>query len=55
MTLEDRKAADALVRLLETMRKSGCPQGRIEIIVFGGQAREVKIFKALESVVLDHG
>jgi hypothetical protein len=55
MTLEDQKAADSLVRLLETMRRTKRPQGRIEVIVDGGQARELRIIKISESERLQTG
>lgn len=44
MTLSDRLAADALLRLLEEIRRTG-GQGRIEVIVDGGEAREVRPVK----------
>jgi hypothetical protein len=55
MTIEDKRATDALVFLLETMRKTKRPQGRIEIIVDGGQIRELRIVKISDSVCVKNG
>ena len=45
MTLADKQAADALLRLLELMRSTGRTQGRIEVIVDGGEAHALRIVR----------
>lgn len=52
MILSDQSALDAVARLLERMRETGRMQGRIEVIVDGGQAREARIVKIGESEVV---
>jgi hypothetical protein len=43
MTLEDRKATDAVAELIEDIRASKSKAGRIEVTVCEGKAAEVRI------------
>jgi hypothetical protein len=52
VTLADRLAADALVRLLEKMRETGRSQGRIEVTVDAGRAQALRIVRIAESEVV---
>lgn len=55
MTVEDRRAADAVLKLLEAMRDTGRKCGRVEVLVENGQPTVVRVVKAGESVQLQAG
>jgi hypothetical protein len=50
--IEDKRAAESLIRLLEKMRETGRLQGRIEITVNEGNAMSARIVKVSESECL---
>ena len=52
MTLSDKLAADALLRLLQLMRDTGRRQGRIEVLVNDGNAEALRIVRTCEKEVL---
>jgi hypothetical protein len=54
MTLSDKRAAAALIRLLGKMRETGRTKGRIEVTVDEGQAQQLRIVKISECEVLQH-
>jgi len=54
MIVEDQRAADAVLRLLETLRKTGSKCGRVEVLVENGKPTTVRIVKASESVALQN-
>jgi hypothetical protein len=53
--LSDKEAADTLLFLLEAMRETNRPQGRIEIIVDGGRVRMLRIVRISDSVCVKNG
>jgi hypothetical protein len=51
-TLADKKAAEALVRLLGKMRETGRNQGRIEVTIDQGEARTLRIVTISDGEIL---
>ena len=50
MTIEDQRAANAVLQLLESMRETGRSCGRVEVLVENNYPTQVRIVSAGESV-----
>lgn len=50
VTIEDQRAANAVLQLLESMRETGRSCGRVEVLVENNYPTQVRIVSAGESV-----